>query len=1096
MKDKNLSPILDNRQTSLAQYLREHLKDAEQFRIVSAYFSVFGFGALADKLESASLNEVRFLFGEPESASEVIAGETSVRTFDLTETGLSLDESGLGQRDLAKRCIEWMRQDSVKVRKIAKSNFLHGKMYHLESKDSGVATVGSSNFTLRGMGESQNPNIEINLAVKDEQTLDGLASWFDKLWGDTNLTTDAKEEALAALARWHEEYSPEFIYYKTLFELFRDKIDARMQEEADEVSTSTKLNESQIWNILYGFQRDGATSVINRLIMHNGCILADSVGLGKTYTALAVVKYFELRNKQVLVLCPKKLEQNWRIYQASAQHQHNPFKEDKFGYTLLAHTDLTRERGKSGIIDLEKFNWGAYDLVVIDESHNFRNESKSRRNEEGQIIRLSRYEKLMDEVIKNGAQTKVLMLSATPVNISLHDLQNQIYLITGKNDAPFAKSIGIDSIKRVIDAAQKEFKIWEATGDTRHKDQLLEALGNDFMKLLSELTIARSRTQIRKFYSEFIEEKGDFPQREKPQNEYPHADLREELSYEELNEDLSKLSFHIYCPSAYVTDTSTLKELDAEKEKLNFNQIDREESLVGMMRINFLKRLESSAHACKLTLTRTIAKIDTQIGKIDRFIKMKENSQTEMPDQTEDTEEDEDFAINSKMLTYHLHDLNVERWRKDMLEDHNALKEALNKIKKIEPERDGKLTRLKEQIRERFYNSAKPNSRKLLVFTAFRDTAEYLYEHVKPLAKELNINIALVAGDLARAECCAKNFSDILNHFAPKACGHDYIEPNKQVNLLIATDCISEGQNLQDCDTVLNYDIHWNPVRLIQRFGRIDRLGTEHKSIYMINYWPTEDMDVYLNLERRVRARMVLANIAATGDDDSLDTTEMEQTMKKAMGFRDQELLKIRDELTDLHERQDTISLSDFTMDYFITQLLRYLQKQRKQLTEAPPGIYAVTDTAHGKIKDPQPQDGAIFFFKHCNPDGETLKNVSHPFYFVHVERNKVRHGCIEIRTILNNFEAFTIGKKKPLLKLCDSFSAEMKTKEGAKIYDKFAQLAIGDIDRISKEYYARMWRRDTARGDILLENSDQPSTKNLRLLTWLVIKNNDVAEE
>ena len=1096
MKDKNPSPILDNRHAKLAEYLREHLKDAEQFRIVSAYFSVFGFGTLADELESASLNKVRFLFGEPESASEVIAGETSVRTFDLTETGLSMDDGVMQQRHLAERCAQWVEQDSVQVRKVAKSNFLHGKMYHIDSSQGGAATVGSSNFTLRGMGESQNPNIEINLAVNDEPTRTGLAHWFDELWDDEDLTTDAKEEVLAALARWHEEHSPEFIYYKTLYELFHDQIEAREQE--DHESDTAGLYDSQIWKALYEFQKDGAKSVINRLLTHNGCILADSVGLGKTYTALAVIKYFELRNKNVLVLSPKKLEENWRIYQASARNQHNPFPEDKFGYALLAHTDLNRYKGESGNIDLATFKWDAFDLVVIDESHNFRNDSKSRYDEDGAVIRRSRYERLLEDVIKSGVQTKVLMLSATPVNISLTDLRNQIYLMTAKNDALFTKSIGIDSIKRVITAAQKKFETWEADGTQERKDQLLTSLNSDFMKLLSELTIARSRSQIKRFYSEFIKKQGNFPQRVKPNNKYPLTDLDKELSYKGLNADLLSLQFHIYRPSHYVTGHLAKKRLEDEKEKLNFNQENREGFLVGMLRINFLKRLESSAHACKLTLERTIAKIDTQIGKIDQFIETQEDSQTEMPDQMEDTEEDEDFIISPKAkITYHLNELDVTQWRTDMQEDRRALEEALDKIQKVNPKRDGKLTELKKQI----CAQAEKSSRKLLVFTAFKDTAEYLYEQLGSLTEELGIKMALVAGDLVKAECCPKNFSDILNHFSPKVRRQNHIKPDAQIDLLIATDCISEGQNLQDCDTVLNYDIHWNPVRLIQRFGRIDRLGTEHKSIYMINYWPTEDMDCYLNLEARVRARMALVDIAGAGDDDSLNEVREdnnatdEKTVQLEISFRDQQLLKMQDEVIDLDD-ENAINMSDFTLDYFITQLLHYLQKQRKQLEEAPPGIYAVTNTTDEK-KNPLPlQDGAIFFFKHSNTDGDTVQNSSHPFYFVHAEKDRVRHGYTKLRTILRIFESLAIGKKEPLLKLCDAFSAQMKTEEGAQFYKDLAQLAIEDICHTSKTLSAEMLRRDAGRGRMLPRESEQPSAKNLRLITWLIIKNDSASKK
>ncbi len=1082
--------ILDNQRAAVAEYLRACLEGADLFRIVSAYFSVFGYETLAEKLESASAPKVRFLFGAPDSADDAESGDKTQRVFALTESGLSANEM-LHQRELAERCAAWI-QKSTEVRKISRQNFLHGKMYHLESNADGAAVVGSSNFTRRGMGMSRNPNIEINLATTNAEDLAALAEWFDEVWEDEKLTEDAKPDLLAALKRWTAEYAPEFLYYKVLYELFRNEIRAR-EQEGDE--SAERLDGTEIWKTLYEFQKDGARTVVGRLLRHGGCILADSVGLGKTYTALAAIKYFEMRNKNVLVLCPKKLEQNWRLYQASAAVPRNPFVADKFGYHLLSHTDLGREKGKVGNIDLSKFDWGVYDLVVIDESHNFRNDSKSRSNESGEIVRRSRYETLLEDVIKTGEKTKVLMLSATPVNNSLTDLRNQIYLMTGGREDVFADSLGVRHIKTVVRAAQRQFHEWEKhSHEKRDKGELLASLGDDFLNLLAGVTIARSRRQIKNFYADFIARHGDFPKREKPQNEHPHADSRGEFSYDELHDDLLALNFHIYRPSDYVVGAGARARLDEEKKTRNFNQKDREKFLVAMMRVNFLKRLESSAHACKLTLERTLAKTDAQIEKINNFLQRREEeSQTELPgDSPREAEgeseneyaEDEDFVVNRRAMTpYRLSELDVEKWRADMAEDRRALRAALDKVQKITPERDGKIALLKKQIAEK----AKRKNRKLLVFTAFKDTAEYLYNQLRKCAEESGIKIAFVAGDETSAGGGRNAFPDILNRFSPRARGG---EPGAdEIDLLIATDCISEGQNLQDCDTVLNYDIHWNPVRLIQRFGRVDRIGSTNKSVRMINYWPTEDMDFYLKLENRVRARMALADIAGTGDDDALNEKEMEKSAQQELHFRNEQLKQMREKISDMEEMDDSVTMSDLTLDYFITQLLRYLQKNKDDLEAAPPGIYAVANAADGEAKTAPHDNGAIFLFRRTNAAEDDRTG----FYLVHCENGKVRAGHLKVRETLRIFESLAKDKNKPLKKLCDIFSRELKSENGARFYDKMANAAVCDIGDTADRRAGESLRRDAGRGGMLPKVCERPAVNNLELVAWLVVKKDEI---
>ncbi len=1082
MREKPKS-IYDNArpETALAACLRPRLAEAEVFRLVSAYFSVFGFGALADELENPALRQTKFLFGAPSSAGETALGEKPRRRFDFSEDGLTVEEGVLQQSALAKRCAAWVNSGKVQVRAVKPGKFLHGKMYHMESPNGGAATVGSSNFTRRGLGLSSNSNLEMNLAVRDAETRAELAEWFDELWNDKTRVADAKQDMLEALARWHEEYPPEFVYYKTLLELFRKDMETRLQ--GDKLLGDSHLYDSVIWKKLYEFQKDGAKSVINRLLRHNGCILADSVGLGKTYTALAAIKFFELQNKNVLVLCPKKLENNWRIYQAAAGDINNPLAGDRFAYSLLAHTDLTRASGMSGNVNLETFNWGNFDLVVIDESHNFRNDSKSRRDEDGAVVRHSRYEKLLEDVIKSGVETKVLMLSATPVNTSLTDLQNQIYLMTEKREDAFAESLGIRNIKNIVKAAQQKFKEWEYASE--NKDKLLEMLGGDFFHLLGNITIARSRRQIRKFYAGFIAEQGDFPKREKPQNEAPPADQKGELSGKELFGDVMRLQFHIYRPSNYITSGKVEERLAWEKKNRNFNQKDREGFLVAMMCINFMKRLESSACALRLTLERTLDKIETQIGRIDKYLSQPDdNAQTEAVPGSDEYEEDEDFIVNHKAMSpYRLRELDVKKWRADMQKDQKALKDALAKVQKITPARDGKLLLLKKQLRQK---AKKPN-RKLLVFTSFKDTAAYLYENLRECAGELGINLAMVAGSETKTECGANTFSGILDSFAPKARGKS--GGGAEIDLLIATDCISEGQNLQDCDTVLNYDIHWNPVRLIQRFGRIDRIGSKNKSVRMINYWPTGDIDFYLQLENRVRARMALVDAAATGDDNSLDEAALNKTAQKELNFRDLQTKAMRKDIKDFEELNNSVSISDFTLDYFLAQLARYLQANRDALDAAPPGIYAVADCADGGLQKESVRPGAIFFFRQKDAGENRIGNPVHPFYFVHAQPDKIACGYMHPRKILNVFEALAAGKSAPLTALCDSFSREISKPEGLQQYGDMANAALADIQAAFNKNAGSGIGMGQGRNARLPADSEKPGADNLQLITWLVIK-------
>ena len=1067
--------ILDNQTNTVHDALRSKLRGADTFSFVSAYFTIYGYELLEEELND--VDEVRFLFGDPASVEDLDPGEKGPKSFDLTEQGL-VPILALQQKNLARRCAKWIANDSVSVRSISRSNFLHGKMYLTQA--GGV--VGSSNFTKRGLGGSDQSNLEINLATTDPETLTELMDWFDRVWNNKQLTEDVKQQVLDALNRLGKNYAPEEVYYKTLYELFRRDIEARLA--GDEMLAATGFRDSQVWQELYEFQKDGAKSAIAKLREHNGCILADSVGLGKTYTALAVIKYFEQQNESVLVLCPKKLMGNWSLYQAHNGHRQNPFPKDRFAYTLLAHTDLSRDSGMSGGVDLASFNWRNYNLIVIDESHNFRNSDGTR------------YQRLLDEVIRQGTTTKVLMLSATPVNTSLIDLRNQIYLMTEGREDAFRESLDVGNIGNLMAAEQRKFRQWEnshAGQGRRDKTKLLEILGADFLRLLGGVSIARSRRQIEKFYADEIERIGRFPRREPPVNHYPPTDLQGQLSYKDLADRISKFKLAVYQPSHYAYADALQRAPARPHLNPNFTQLDRETYLVAMMRTNFLKRLESSAHSLTLTLERTIRKIDALLDKIERFQTGGASAAVDLGDSDvipEADDEDEEFFVNRGRQPFHLRELDLPRWQADLIEDKRTLEGVRQRVAAITPERDGKLRKITQVVRQRVENPTQdregnPN-RKLLLFTTFKDTAQYVYDNLSGLAGDLGLNMAMVSGDETRTTAGVNKFNDILTNFAPVARKRPDANSATDIDLLIATDCISEGQNLQDCDTVVNYDIHWNPVRLIQRFGRIDRIGSRSQSVRMLNYWPTEDMDAYLKLESRVQARMALADITATGDGNPL-VEEAAKAAQLEINFRDQQLLKLRDEVLELDDMDDGPVMGDFTLDHFITQLLRYLEKNKDQLEAMPRGVYAVAEP----VLEAMP--GVVFFLRRRNaatgPRRQAASPV-HPFYFTYIQNDgTVRFGCGNARQTLAVFEAAAAGKTQALTTLCDQFDRETDQGRDMAFYNKLLTETVAHISRSHSRVQTAGLGIGGRRDFKLIPDSESPSDiSDFELLTWLVI--------
>ena len=1100
LASNHTNPIIDNQDRKVGDFLREKIDAQSILSIVSAYFTIYAYGALRDVLDGAE--RIRFLYGEPTATSTPNPSENEGKSFRINEEdGMELRQV-LSQKPLARDCASWVK-NRVDVRTICRSNFLHGKMYHIAREDSTAALVGSSNFTVRGLGFGATPNVELNLELYSDKDRKALHDWFERLWNDESLTRDAKADVLAALDRLSQPYDPQFVYYKTLFHVFEEWMERH--GERDDLFHDIHLHDTEIWKALYEFQKHGATSAINRLLRYNGCIVADSVGLGKTWTALAVIKFFELRNERVLVLCPKKLEDNWVRYTAWAAARNNPFEKDRLNYAVRAHTDLSRYEGFAGAVDLSLFNWGAFDLIVIDESHNFRNEGQDKWDEAGKLVRRSRYNRLIEEVLKVGARTKVLMLSATPVNTSLRDLRNQIYLMTEKREDAFRELLGISNIQSMFAIAQREYQKWETerlAGKNPQKLDLLDKFGANFLTLLDAVSIARSREHIRQYYPKVMEDIGGFPSRVRPRNLHPQSDSKGELSYEDLHKRIGEFRLSIYMPSQYLKDTSGLED---EKADLPFDQRDRERFLIGMMRVNLLKRLESSVHSFVLTMDRILDKMEFLDSQIEQWRNLRKTEEFDL--RPDEDEEDEEFVIGRKRL-YRLDEIDIDRWQQDLQEDRQAFDEIFERAKLVTVERDEKLTTLKRELQRKVQEAppdkdGRPN-KKALVFTTFADTAHYLYSNLEEWARnELGVHIALVTGgNKNRSTSGASGFLEILAQFAPRAqltSGGDEV-----IDIVIATDCLSEGQNLQDCDLVVNYDIHWNPVRLMQRFGRIDRLGSRNQQVAMINFWPTAQLDLYLDLKNRVEARMVLADATATGLDDPLQQNEPtewddKQTSQLESALRNRQLVRMYDEQLDIEDTDEGIGLDDLTLDDFIADLLLYIQQKREALENAPLGIQAVVDIGSISVSEHQSvtvQPGAIFCLKRSGDPSARTPNRLWPYFLVYVRNDgTVRYTFQQARQCLTLFQALATHQAEAVHYLEDLFDRETQQGTYMKKYDSMLAAALRSIAGTFKNAELTALSSDRSAKLIEKNHGKVGLTAEFTLITWLVIMKNEGLE-
>jgi hypothetical protein len=976
--------------------LRQSLLPQSSLDLASPAFSLFAFAELRQLLEKLD-------------ACRVVL--PAANDYDLGLTGTDADRAfrnRLQVRWLARECARWI-QKQVELRgapaSLPQSILIAGRR---ESHLHRVIT-GNCAFTTEGLGITPGNQFSLIQCSEREEESALLGAWFTNLWNGLPSSDQQKAAVLARLQDIADPKAPSLIYYLTLHNLFKD-LGGDLDEERI-VKSATGIRNTIVWRKLFKFQRDGVIGTIDKLERLGGCIIADSVGLGKTFEALAIVKYYELRNDRVLILCPKRLRDNWTLYKANDRR--NFLAADRFNYDVLNHTDLSRDGGSSGDIDLSHVNWGNYDLVVIEESHNFRNKAAHKGHE-------TRYDRLMRRIIKEGVKTRVLMLSATPVNNRLADLKNQIAFITEGDDTALFDH-GIPSIEATVRQAQLQFNRWMALDDPeRTSARLIDMLGFDYFKLLDLLTIARSRKHIEKYYGTV--ETGKFPDRLKPINFKPDVDRAGEFRpVREINNEIRRLTLAAYAPLRYVLPHKQAA-YDAKYSttirggESFFRQVDREESLVHLLRVNVLKRMESAVSSFALTVKRQLADVEATLAKIDAHTEAIE--EIDIEDVDVDDAAFESLLVGRKVKVL-LHDVDLVRWKQDLTEDRNRLATLYSAARQVGAARDAKLETLRQVIAEKSKNPINPGNRKVLVFTAFADTAQYLYEQIAPWAQEeLGLHSALVTGtghNQTTLPNLRKDFASIITSFSPRSKERpEDLASEGELDLLIATDCISEGQNLQDCDYVINYDIHWNPVRIIQRFGRIDRLGSPNDCIQLVNFWPNIELEEYINLEQRVSGRMVLLDISATGEENIIEQQSGNQM--NDLEYRRKQLLKLQDAVIDLEDLSSGVSIADLTLTDFRIDLAAYVREHPRRLESLVLGSFAVT-TSNGSGENAIPP-GVIFCLR---AQGEAALKVVEPgyplasHYLVHVgDDGTVLLPFTQAKQLLDRLKKLCIGRDLP----------------------------------------------------------------------------------
>lgn len=1040
--------ILDNVIKTVKDDLASTISKGDKLSIAAACFSIYAYQVLKKQLDE--IDELRFVFTSPTFLQEKLSKEKRefyIPRLDRERSLYGTDfevklRNELTQKAIARECAEWIKK-KVQFR----SNIDNGSMNgfaNVIGKNEATTYVPLNGFTTSDIGCEKGKNI-INLVNKIDAPLSGeYIRMFDQIWNDRNLLQDVTDQVIDGITTAYNENPPEFIYLIALYNIFNEFLEDISEDVLP--NEATGFRETKIWNKLYDFQRDATLAIINKLERYNGCILADSVGLGKTFTALAVIKYYELRNRMVLVLCPKKLGDNWHTFKEN--YLNNPIAEDRLRYDVLYHTDLSRAGGFSDGIDLSKLNWGNYDLVVIDESHNFRNGGAYSGNDDEK--RENRYLQLLNKVIRKGVKTKVLMLSATPVNNGFSDLRHQLELAYEGDSSLINDKLEVTKpIDVIFRTAQAAFNKWSKSDvKERTTENLLRSLDFDFFTMLDSVTIARSRKHIEKYYD--VEAIGKFPDRLKPIALRPRlTDLSMAIDYDEIYDQLMRLNLAVYIPTDFLLDSKRAKYVDPSK---NIDRAGREIGIRRLMCINLLKRLESSVASFSITLGRVRKLIDDTIHQIDDYtdnnnhiIKAQELNESDFDGDDQNTGY---FENAGRKIDIDLADMDYISWRNKMTEDSETLQLLASLIEDITPEHDIKLQTLLKLISAKVEQPVNPNNKKILLFSAFSDTVDYLYSQVAPFMKErFGLNTAMITGTTdgrTTVKLRRTDMNTILTLFSPISKDKDLLMPESidEIDVLIATDCISEGQNLQDCDFCINYDIHWNPVRIIQRFGRIDRIGSRNEKIQLVNFWPNIDLDKYLELKGRVETRMKASVMTATGDDNPIDPEEQGD-----LEYRKVQLEKLQNEVVDIEEMQSGVSIMDLGLNEFRLDLLEYV-KTHGDLDKTPFGLHAVVASYEDLPR------GTIFILKNRNAQININKrNQLHPFYMVYVtEGSDVHIDHLQPKKLLDALRRLCKGKATADDNLCRQFNVETEDGKNMGYYSDLLYFAVKSIVDLNEE--------------------------------------------
>lgn len=1033
----------NNKTDKVGDDLKKTITNGSKIDIAAGIFSIYGYESL--KKELNRIDRLRFIFADP-TFIEIDKNKREQRQFQINSNNRRKAINGsdfeiklkneLKGRAIAQECKKWIER-KVTFKTNAGNQYIQPHL-NLKNNENNFIYTGINEFSSAGFGY-QKDNAILNQIIKtnDPDTTRQYLQNFEEIWQDEKILKDVTAEVVDYIAEIYKENSPEFVYYLTLHNIFNEFLEDISEDEL--ANEKTGFKESVIWNKLYDFQRDAVLGIINKLERHNGCILADSVGLGKTFSALGVIKYYQERNRTVLVLCPKKLGDNWQTFLNN--YDDNPLLKDRFNYDVLYHTDLSRDKGISNGIDLSRINWGNYDLVVIDESHNFRNNDPRKD-------KITRYQKLLNQVMQAGVKTKVLMLSATPVNNRFTDLKNQIALAyEGQTDMVDDKMEVNHSINNILKNSQKIFNDWSKLEvEERTSQQLLKRLNTnfDFFKLLDSVTIARSRKHIEKYYD--MEKIGRFPTRLKPiTHRSDITELKGFIRISVLYKELSRLNMSIYSPFDYILEDKREFYSELYDTSINkggsFKQSHREKSLQTLMRVNLLKRLESSVDSFRITLGKLIKGIKISLDKIEEFERSGKTfyaDETRINDVNFDIESDDwlddEFSIGDK-IKINLADMNTAGWKIDLQADFEIVNALLAEMQKVTPEHDKKLQDLKAFIKHKIHNPINGSNKKVLIFSAFADTVNYLYQNLALHNKEEhNLETAKITGsNQNRTTLDIDNaFNNILINFSPRSKERK----NKnapEIDILIATDCISEGQNLQDCDTLINYDIHWNPVRIIQRFGRIDRIGSCNKEIQLINFWPQLSLDDYINLKSRVENKMFIVDMTASGEDNVLTNKSSD------LLFRKKQLEKLQEEIVDIEDIGSGVSITDLGLNDFRMNLINYIN-ENGSLESVPNGIHSVCE----KVVEKGIHEGVIFVLKNINSEVNIDNtNQLHPFYLIYIQENgEILSNHLNVKNTLDILRVLSKGKNQPVRGVYERFNQE--TEDGKKMERYSALLGSG----------------------------------------------------